>query len=131
MFWPNVCWLNSRSLRLAHAREFARPASGVSANLEKSPARVCLFDHLGQTSFVLKVNFMSTISLSSTRLTTSDLRSPVSDTTSPEDVVEIGLLLPAKWATALIDLSTKRQESVGHLIRACIGRALVEYDTSV
>ena len=43
-----------------------------------------------------------------------------------EDVVEVGLLLPAEWAAALIELSRKRQESVGELIRTCIGRVLTE-----
>jgi hypothetical protein len=48
-----------------------------------------------------------------------------------DDVVEIGLLLPAEWAGALLELSKKRQESVGQLLRAFIGRALIENNAVV
>jgi hypothetical protein len=44
---------------------------------------------------------------------------------SLNDVVEIGLLLPADWAAALIELSKKRQETVGQILRSFIGRGLV------
>ncbi len=46
--------------------------------------------------------------------------------TTPGDVVEIGLLLPAEWAALLMDLAKERQESVGQLLRTVIGRALAE-----
>jgi hypothetical protein len=42
------------------------------------------------------------------------------------DVVEIGLLLPAVWAEALIEMSKRRGQSVGQLLRAMIDRALVD-----
>ena len=40
------------------------------------------------------------------------------------DVVEIGLLLPANWAHALVALSRQRQQSVGQILRGLIGQAL-------
>lgn len=39
-------------------------------------------------------------------------------------VVEIGLLLPAKRAEALLALSRQRRQSVGHLLRGLIDQAL-------
>ncbi len=41
-----------------------------------------------------------------------------------EDVVELGLLLPANRAADLIRLAKDRQESVGHLLRKLIDREL-------
>ena len=41
-----------------------------------------------------------------------------------ENVVEIGLLLPAKRAEALIRLAKDRQESVGQILRKLIEREL-------
>ena len=46
------------------------------------------------------------------------------------NVVEIGLLLPADWAVALVDLAKKRHQSVGELLRMYIGHALIENDAS-
>lgn len=43
-----------------------------------------------------------------------------------EDVVEIGLLLPASWAEALMEMSRKQRVSVGQLLRNMIDRALVD-----
>jgi hypothetical protein len=48
-------------------------------------------------------------------------------TTSPE-VTEIGLLLPTSRVNALIELSRKRRESVGQILRGLIDRALLEGD---
>jgi hypothetical protein len=42
------------------------------------------------------------------------------------DVVEIGLLLPASWADALVEMSRRRRQSVGQLLRGMIDRALVD-----
>jgi hypothetical protein len=42
------------------------------------------------------------------------------------DVVEISLLLPAKWADALVELSKQRRQSVGQILRRLIDRALSE-----
>jgi hypothetical protein len=46
------------------------------------------------------------------------------------DVVEIGLLLPAHRAHALLELSKRRQQSVGQILRGLIDRALVEDESS-
>jgi hypothetical protein len=40
------------------------------------------------------------------------------------DVVEIGLLLPANRADALLELSKQRQQSIGQILRAMIDREL-------
>ncbi|WP_422926866.1 hypothetical protein [Singulisphaera sp. PoT] len=45
---------------------------------------------------------------------------------SPGEVVEIGLLLPANRAKALVELSKRRQESVAQILRGLIDRALVD-----
>jgi hypothetical protein len=44
---------------------------------------------------------------------------------SPE-VVEIGLLLPASWADALVDMSRRRGQTVAQLLRGMIDRALID-----
>jgi hypothetical protein len=41
-------------------------------------------------------------------------------------VVEIGLLLPVNWATALIELSKIRQVSVAQILRASVAQTLSE-----
>lgn len=46
------------------------------------------------------------------------------------DVVEIGLLLPSAWANALLDISKRRRQSVGQIIRSMIDRGLVDDLTS-
>ena len=74
---------------------------------------------------------MSTLALKATGGPISDLTAPLSQSNFADDVVEIGLLLPANWAVALIELSKKREESVGQLIRTCIGRELVENNAVV
>ncbi len=58
-------------------------------------------------------------------MATSDI-SPVPRIGSPvaPDVVEIGLLLPASWADALVELSRRRGQSVGQLLRGFIDQAL-------
>ena len=40
------------------------------------------------------------------------------------EVVEIGLLIPSRRASALMDLSRRRGQSVGQLLRSLIDRAL-------
>jgi hypothetical protein len=49
---------------------------------------------------------------------------PSSDETP--DVVEIGLLLPASRVHALIELSRKKEQSVGQILRDLIERALLD-----
>ena len=43
-----------------------------------------------------------------------------------DDVVEIGLLLPASWANALLEMSQRRRQSVGQILRNMIDRGLVD-----
>ncbi|HZW31839.1 MAG TPA: hypothetical protein VFF52_14095 [Isosphaeraceae bacterium] len=40
------------------------------------------------------------------------------------DVVEISLLLPARWAQDLMTLSRERGQSIGQILRGMIGQAL-------
>jgi hypothetical protein len=44
------------------------------------------------------------------------------------DVTEIGLLLPTSRMNALIELSRKRKQSVGQILRGLIDRALRDED---
>lgn len=46
-----------------------------------------------------------------------------------EDVVEISLLLPSRWANDLIKLSRERHQSVAQILRSMIGQALHEGDS--
>jgi hypothetical protein len=46
--------------------------------------------------------------------------------TPQSDVVEIGLLLPAAWAETLMEMSKRRRQSVGTILRNMIDRALVD-----
>lgn len=61
------------------------------------------------------------------------LIAPIDDTSAqtagsagPEDVVEIGLLLPVSWADALLALSKRRGQSVGQVLRTMIDRGLMD-----
>ena len=60
----------------------------------------------------------------------ASVASMLSEQTSPtllnslEDVVEIGILLPANRAADLIQIAKARHESVGHLLRKLIDREL-------
>jgi hypothetical protein len=74
---------------------------------------------------------MSTSVLSPLSVCPSNTNAAFCGNTMTDDVVEIGLLLPAEWAGALLELSKKRQESVGQLLRAFIGRALIENNAVV
>ena len=49
---------------------------------------------------------------------------------STGEVVEIGLLLPASWADALLEMSKRRRQSVGQILRGMIDRELLD-DLSV
>jgi hypothetical protein len=44
---------------------------------------------------------------------------------STADVIEIGLLLPTSRVNALIELSKKKRQSVGQILRGLIDRELV------
>jgi hypothetical protein len=54
----------------------------------------------------------------------------VSAVGSPQ-VVEVGLLLPANWAAALIQLSKERGESVATILRASVAQTLREVGLAV
>jgi hypothetical protein len=43
-----------------------------------------------------------------------------------DEVVEIHLLLPSRWADDLIQLSRQRQQTVAQVLRSMIGHALHE-----
>ena len=45
---------------------------------------------------------------------------------STGDVVEIGLLMPASWADALLEMSKRRRQSVGQILRGLIDRELLD-----
>jgi hypothetical protein len=47
------------------------------------------------------------------------------------EVVEIGLLLPANWAIALIELSKVRGESVAQILRASVAQTLRDVEMAV
>ncbi len=42
------------------------------------------------------------------------------------DVVEIGLLLPTSWADALLEMSKRRRQSIGQILRTMIDRGLMD-----
>ena len=50
---------------------------------------------------------------------------------NPDDVVEVGLLLPRAWANALIELSKNQRQSVGQILRSMIRQGLVDSDASI
>lgn len=45
---------------------------------------------------------------------------------SSAEVVEIGLLLPSSWADALLEMSQRKRQSIGQLLRNMIDRGLVD-----
>jgi hypothetical protein len=92
---------------------------------------VCPLETLSWTPSLVKVNFMSLVTVNPDDVAISDFATSLSHASMPEDVVEIGLLLPAHWAVALVELSKQRHESVGQLLRALIGRELVENDAAL
>jgi hypothetical protein len=47
-------------------------------------------------------------------------------TSSSDAVVEVALLLPANRMAALMDLSRRRQQTVGQILRRLIDRALLD-----
>ena len=60
---------------------------------------------------------------------------PIPSTSAPKsgmvrygDIVEIGLLLPASRANALLELSKRTNQSVGQLLRSMIDRELMEHE---
>jgi hypothetical protein len=72
---------------------------------------------------------MSTVAMNPNAAPAFDFHASLSGNSEPAEVVEISLLLPADWAVALVDLAQKRQQSVGELLRICIGRALNEHES--
>jgi hypothetical protein len=55
----------------------------------------------------------------------------VTGNSTPNNVVEINLLLPKEWADALVELSNTRRESVGQILRSIIRHALIDSDAHV
>jgi hypothetical protein len=72
---------------------------------------------------------MSTVAMNPIAAPAFDPRASLSGKSGPDEVVEIGLLLPADWAVALVGLAQKRQQSVGELLRMCIGRELNKHES--
>jgi hypothetical protein len=64
---------------------------------------------------------MSHLTAAAPPLAASNLGGPAED-----EVVEISLLLPARWAQELMRLSRERGQSVAALLRAMIGQGLRE-----
>lgn len=52
------------------------------------------------------------------------LRSGTTSSPAAAEVIEIGLLLPAQQAQALMELSRRRKQSVGQVLRGLIDAAL-------
>jgi hypothetical protein len=53
---------------------------------------------------------------------------PEFSTSSPPDVIEVGLLLTAGRVNALIELSRKKRQSVSQILRGLIDRELLDLD---
>ena len=60
-----------------------------------------------------------------------DGRASLVSTAGPPQIVEVGLLLPANWAAALIELSKERGESVAQILRASVAQTLREVGLAV
>jgi hypothetical protein len=73
---------------------------------------------------------MSTAAITPCSAPAFDVNASLFGNSSPGEVVEIGLLLPADWAIALVDIAKKRHQSVGELLRMYIGQALIENDSA-
>jgi hypothetical protein len=70
--------------------------------------------------------FMPKVDSSPLTASSEDSTAAFSSTSGSQQVVEIGLLLPANWATALIELSRIRQTSVAQILRASVAQTLSE-----
>jgi hypothetical protein len=74
---------------------------------------------------------MDTATLSPPLAQNMALPAPITGNSTPNDVVEVNLLLPTKWADTLIELSNARRESVGQILRSIIRHALIDSDAPV
>jgi hypothetical protein len=54
------------------------------------------------------------------------MKSHAAHGTPPAEFVEIGLLLPANRAAALLELAQDRRQTVGQILRKLVDRALTE-----
>lgn len=45
-------------------------------------------------------------------------------TAAPSEIVEIGLLIPQAWARALVELASRRNQSVGQILRTLVDHEL-------
>jgi hypothetical protein len=71
---------------------------------------------------------MSVMSANAPAARGADVPASILGSHTSEEVVEVSLLLPAAWRNALIELSARRDQSVGQILRALIGRALRDGD---
>jgi hypothetical protein len=60
-----------------------------------------------------------------------DSRAALPCNTEVPSVVEVGLLMPAHWAAALIELSKVRQMSVAQILRASVAQTLRDVGMAV
>jgi hypothetical protein len=74
---------------------------------------------------------MSAMSVNATPAYATGAPASIIGTSTSEEVVEVSLLLPASWVNALIDLSSKRDQTVGQILRSLIGCALRDGDLRV
>ena len=56
--------------------------------------------------------------------TSGDSLAVMAGSSEAPQVVEVGLLMPAHWAAALVELSKIRQVSVAHILRASVAQTL-------
>lgn len=78
----------------------------------------------GQKMLSEEVFEMPTITTNRISATRSDAAAPKTGNTPVDDIVEIQLLLPSRWASDLIERSRESGQSVGTLLRSIIGQAL-------
>jgi hypothetical protein len=74
---------------------------------------------------------MSVMSLSAPVASLTNTSAAILSRAPADEVVEISLLLPAAWTDALIELSGKRDQTVGQILRSLIGRALCDGELSL
>jgi hypothetical protein len=55
-----------------------------------------------------------------------DMSAGLPSSSEMPQVVEVGLLMPAHWASALLELSRIRQTSVAQILRASVAQTLRE-----
>jgi hypothetical protein len=69
---------------------------------------------------------MSTTAMGPPSASIDNVAAPNLGNPGHDEVVEVTLLLPSRWASDLMDLARERHQSVGQIIRSMIGHALHE-----